>query len=147
MDSNSIDKTNSIMTQSIDDYDLAMHLMALLYLGSDRRRFPDHSGYLDNALKNCQDILPLSLRNTLSFSITGVGSRCDQLPMILICAVEMGLIRWDGFSMNNFELTMTLEDARMNAVSADHSSKEFAKIGHVLVKTLENNENQRRALT
>jgi hypothetical protein len=132
------------MPKSIDDYELAMTLIALLYLGGSRRTFPDHSGYLDHGLRDCIDGLPKSLAKSLSFSFTNVGLRCCELPMILQCALEIGLIEWTGFSMDSFTLKISREDARMNAVAADHSTADFEIMGAALVSAIELDEQNRK---
>jgi hypothetical protein len=123
-----------------DDYDLAMDLIALLFLGSDRQTFPDHGGILDRALQDCSGHLSDELNSSLSFTQTNVGLRCNQLPQILHAAVEIGLIDWSGFSMNNFTLKLTRESARMNAVRANSSTAEFETRGKRLVALIEAEE-------
>lgn len=123
-----------------DDYDLAMDLIALLFLGGDRRTFPDHGGVLDRALQDGLGQLSDDLDSTLTFTQTNVGLRCNQLPQILHAAVEIGLIDWSGFSMNNFTLKLTRESARLNAVRANSSTTEFEARGKRLVALIEAEE-------
>lgn len=123
-----------------DDYDLAMDLIALLFLGGERRTFPDHGGTLDRALEDCQGQLSDELNSALTFSQTNVGRRCNQLPQILHAAVEIGLIDWSGFSMNNFTLKLNRESARLNAVRANSSTADFEVRGKRLVALIEAEE-------
>jgi len=123
-----------------DDYDLAMDLAALLFLGGDRSTFPDHDGILDRALQDCIGHLSEELNSALTFSQTNIGLRCNQLPQILHSAVEIGLIDWSGFSMNNFTLKLNRESARLNAVRANSSTAEFESRGKRLVALIEAEE-------
>jgi hypothetical protein len=123
-----------------DDYDLAMDLIALLFLGGERRVFPDHGGTLDRALQDCSGQLSDDLNSSLTFSQTNVGLRCNQLPQILHAAVEIGLIDWSGFSMNNFTLKLNRESARLNAVRANSSTADFEARGKRLVALIEAEE-------
>ena len=123
-----------------DDYDLAMDLIALLFLGGNRRTFPDHGGTLDRALEDSRGHLSDELNSALTFSQTTVGRRCNQLPQILHAAVEIGLIDWSGFSMNNFTLKLNRESARLNAVRANSSTAEFEARGKRLVALIDAEE-------
>jgi hypothetical protein len=69
-------------------YDQAEILTALWKLGAAENQLPTSHGILDRALKDCLDELPETLRNSLSFGITGVGLRCYELPEILLAAQE-----------------------------------------------------------
>ncbi len=124
------------MTKDISVYELAMDLTALLYLGGERRIFPDYGGLLDKALSRTLETLPENLKSNLTFTETTIGFRCDQLPIILHSAVEIGLADWKGFAMNTFLIKLTEQDARMNAVRAGHSTKEFTELGRELIEAL-----------
>jgi hypothetical protein len=123
-----------------DDYDLAMDLIALLYLGGERRVFPDHGGILDRALQDSTGHLTDDLNATLTFTHTNIGLRCDQLPQILHAAVELGLIDWSGFAMNKFTLKLNRESARLNAVRANSSTADFEFLGKRLQGLIEAEE-------
>ena len=70
-------------------YDQAEVLTALWKLGAaDNALLPTSHGILDRALKDCLDQLPDTLREGLSFGVTGVGLRCYELPGILLAAQE-----------------------------------------------------------
>jgi hypothetical protein len=54
--------------------------------------------------------------------------------------VEIGLIDWSGFSMNNFTLKLNRESARLNAVRANSSTVEFETRGQRLIALIEAEE-------
>ena len=70
-------------------YDQAEVLAALWKLSAaEDALLPTSHGILDRALKDCLDQLPETLREGLSFGVTGVGLRCYELPGILLAAQE-----------------------------------------------------------
>ena len=115
-----------------DRYENAQLLTALWKLGGDEGRMPTSHGILDRALYQILQDLPQSLRDGLSFSNTGVGLRCFELPAILLAAQETLLTSEPNPTYLSTAITIDVDAARQIVVGAEISTREAREIGRRL---------------
>ena len=62
----------------------AQLIAALWTIGAaEDRHLPNYRGVLDSALNKIKDQLPTDVTENLTFSVTGIGLRCLELPQII----------------------------------------------------------------
>jgi hypothetical protein len=124
-------------------YDKAEILMSLLVLGG-AHVIPDHGGILDRALAEFSQTLPAPLQ--LTFSTTGVGFRCFELPDILFACQETGMVEWETGDMRILRIKLPLDQASEIAFT-NHSIVAYQKIGQELVVAIEKINMERSAIS
>jgi hypothetical protein len=92
-------------------------LVALWKLGAGDELFPTSHGLLDRALKECLSDLPEPLREGLTFGVTGICLRCNQLADILLAAQEAMLTSEPNPTYLSSFVTIDDSGARQIAVS------------------------------
>lgn len=110
-------------------YERAELLTAIWKLGAQEERMPTSHGILDRALSEEFDRLPHELAEGLTFSVTGVGLRCLELPDILLAAQEAMLTSEPNPTYLSTIVTLDSEEARQTVLSYDLSTAEAAAIG------------------
>lgn len=126
----------------VDRYESAELLAALWKLGAGNERMPTSHGILDEALFQLRDELPDTLRAGLSFSVTGVGRRCLELPAILLAAQEALLTSEPNPTYLSTAVTLGEDSARQIVVGASISTKRARELGAKLLATVMNIRNQ-----
>ena len=124
-------------------YKQAEILMSLLVLGG-ARTIPDHGGILDRVLGEFTQHLPVPLQ--LTFSTTGVGFRCFELPDILLACQETGMVEWEHGDMRILKLILPTDFAAEIALTYQ-SINSFRETGMSLVAMLERIEAEQKAST
>lgn len=114
-------------------YDKAELLTALWKLSTDDERMPTSHGILDRALRDCHSVLPDTLKNGLSFGVTGVGLRCFELPDILLAAQEAMLTSEPNPTYLSSIVTLDEGRARQIAVANGLTSAQAREIGKRLL--------------
>ncbi len=110
-------------------YERAELLAAIWKLGAQDERMPTSHGILDRALKDELDWLPKELSEGLTFSVTGVGLRCLELPDILLAAQEAMLTSEPNPTYLSTIVTLDSEEARQTVLSYDISTADAATMG------------------
>jgi hypothetical protein len=110
-------------------YERAELLAAIWKLGAQDERMPTSHGILDRALSEELDKLPPELAEGLTFSVTGVGLRCLELPDILLAAQEAMLTSEPNPTYLSTIITLDSEEARQTDLSYDLSTAQAAAIG------------------
>ncbi|MDE2442562.1 MAG: hypothetical protein KGP14_16220, partial [Betaproteobacteria bacterium] len=98
-------------------YERAELLAAIWKLGAEDERMPTSHGILDRALNEELDQLPPALTDGLTFSVTGVGLRCLELPDILLAAQEAMLTSEPNPTYLSTIVTFDREEARQTVLS------------------------------
>jgi hypothetical protein len=110
-------------------YDRAEILAALWRLGAEEDPLPTSHGILDRALNECAQFLPVTLREGMSFGVTGVGLRCYELPDILLAA-QAALLTSEPNPTYHFSVVCLDEDgARQIALLHGLSTETARDIG------------------
>jgi hypothetical protein len=125
-----------------DRYENAQLLTALWKLGGVEGRMPTSHGILDRALYQIRSELPPALRDGLSFSNTGVGLRCFELPAILLAAQETLLTSEPNPTYLSTAITIDEDAARQIVVGADLSTREARAIGGKLREAVDHIRSQ-----
>lgn len=120
-----------------NQYRNAELLTALWKLGAEGSRLPTSHGILDRALFHVRDQLPASFRDTLTFSKTGVGLRCLELPAILLAAQEAMLTSEPNPTYLSTFVTMDEDSARQIVLDFDLTTSAARQIGDRLRKTVD----------
>jgi hypothetical protein len=115
-----------------DRMESAELLTALWCLGAPGERMPTSHGLLDRALHRLRDKLPSKLGNSLTFSNTGVGLRCFELPGILLSAQEALLTSEPNPTYLATDIILEEDSARQIVVSASMSTREARVLGREL---------------
>jgi hypothetical protein len=110
-------------------YERAELLAAIWKLGAQNERMPTSHGILDRALSDELGNLPSALTDGLTFSVTGVGLRCLELPDILLAAQEAMLTSEPNPTYLSTIVTLDNEEARQTVLSYNLSTAEAAEIG------------------
>lgn len=110
-------------------YERAELLAALWKLGAEDERMPTSHGILDRALSDELASLPPALAEGLTFSVTGVGLRCLELPDILLAAQEAMLTSEPNPTYLSTIITLDREEARQTVLSYDLSTADATVIG------------------
>jgi hypothetical protein len=119
-------------------YDQAEVLTALWKLGApDDALLPTSHGILDRALRDCLDQLPETLKDGLSFGITGVGLRCYELPGILLAAQEALLTSEPNPTYLSSMVTLDEDGARQIMLLRGVSTAKAREIGARLRQSVE----------
>lgn len=116
----------------VNSYEQAELLTALWRLGADGALMPTSHGILDRALSEEKDALPAALVGDLTFSVTGVGLRCLELPDILLAAQEAMLTSEPNPTYLSTVVTLAEEEAKQVVLSHGLSTGEAKKIGRRL---------------
>jgi len=113
-------------------YDKAELLVALWKLGAPpNERLPTFQGILDCALQKVRDTLPLSL-SSFTFSATGVGLRCYELPDILLAAQEAMLTSASDLAYLSTSVTISREEAEEIVLNHEVDIADAERIGGAL---------------
>ena len=120
----------------MERYAQAELLVALWRLGSNADRMPTSHGILDRALDKLSHGLPGGLSD-LSFSTTGVGLRCLELPDILLAAQEALLTSEPNPTYQSTLIRLDLEDATEIAINSGLELDEARAIGRAIVEASE----------
>jgi hypothetical protein len=113
-------------------YERAELLTAIWKLGAQDERMPTSHGILDRALNEERKQLPTALTDGLTFSVTGVGLRCLELPDILLAAQEAMLTSEPNPTYLSTIVTLDSEEARQTVLSYGLSTAQAAAIGERL---------------
>ena len=113
-------------------YERAELLAANWKLGAQDERLPTSHGILDRAIKDEFEGLPPALADGLTFSVTGVGLRCLELPDILLAAQEAMLTTEPNPTYLSTIVTLDSEEARQTVLSYGLSTAQAATIGERL---------------
>lgn len=117
-------------------YEQAELLVALWRLGTDKSPMPTSHGILDRTLNKLSGTLPAGLAD-LSFSTTGVGLRCFELPDILLAAQEALLTSEPNPTYHSTLIRLDEEDAAEIVINSGLSLKDARDLGKTLVATSE----------
>ncbi len=117
-------------------YDRAELLTALWRLGAADELLPTSHGILDKALKERLTDLPPTLAQGLSFSLTGVGLRCFELPDILLAAQEALLTTEPNPTYLSSMVTLDAAAARRIVLSHGVSTEDARSIGRRLLESV-----------
>ena len=117
-------------------YEQAELLVALWKLGGDESPMPTSHGILDRALDASKDDLPSEL-GELSFSNTGVGLRCFELPGILLAAQEALLTSEPNPTYHSTLVRLDQDDAAEIAMTYGLDIGAARAIGRTLVDAAE----------
>jgi len=120
-----------------NSYERAELLTALWRLGADGALMPTSHGILDRALSDKRDVLPGALVDGLTFSVTGVGLRCLELPEILLAAQEAMLTSEPNPTYLSTVVTLDEEEARQIVLSYGLSTMQAREIGGGLRETVD----------
>jgi hypothetical protein len=112
-----------------NSYERAELLTALWRLGADGERMPTSHGILDRALSDQRHTLPHALLDGLTYSVTGVGLRCLELPDILLAAQEAMLTSEPNPTYLSTMVTLDEEAARQIVLSHGISTAQARSLG------------------
>ena len=110
-------------------YERAELLAALWKLGAAGELMPTSHGILDRALSDERNRLPFDLVDGLTFSVTGVGLRCLELPEILLAAQEAMLTSEPNPTYLSTIVTLDDEEARQIVLSHGIATRDAREIG------------------
>ena len=110
-------------------YERAELLAALWKLGAGGELMPTSHGILDRALSDERSRLPFDLVEGLTFSVTGVGLRCLELPEILLAAQEAMLTSEPNPTYLSTIVTLDDEEARQIVLSHGIATRDAKEIG------------------
>ncbi len=114
-------------------------LCALWVLGGGGD-LPASGGELDRALHATRATMPAALAEGLTFSATGVGLRCLELPTLLLAAEEAMLAVSVWPTYRDLRVTLDPERARQVALGAGLSTEDAAAAGRALVAAARHRE-------
>lgn len=117
------------MDEPTTQYDVAMDLVTMLYLGGDRRVFSDKDGTLEKAIARNLTSLPNSFSNYLSH---GVGSRPSWLGDVLAAATELEMITWQGDALDEFVINYDDANALLRAAAINTPFETMCDMGRIL---------------
>lgn len=121
----------------VNRYERAELLTAIWKLGASDVLMPTSHGILDRALKEERDHLPDALTQDLTFSVTGVGLRCLELPDILLAAQEAMLTSEPNPTYLSTVVTLDEEEARQIVLSYGIATRDAREIGERLKGAVE----------
>jgi len=121
----------------VNRYERAELLTALWKLGASDMLMPTSHGILDRALNEERDTLPDALIAELTFSVTGVGLRCLELPDILLAAQEAMLTSEPNPTYLSTVVTLDEEEARQIVLSYGIPTRDARAIGERLKSAVE----------
>lgn len=116
----------------VNRYERAELLTAIWKLGASDVLMPTSHGILDRALSEERSHLPGALTEDLTFSVTGVGLRCLELPDILLAAQEAMLTSEPNPTYLSTVVTLDEEEARQIVLSYGISTRDAREIGERL---------------
>ncbi len=112
-------------------YSQAELLIALWKLGTAEKMLPTSHGILDRALQTVRDELPPEL-SSLTFSATGIGLRCYELPDILLAAQEAMLTSEPNPTYLSTLVTITEDEAQEIVITHGIGIDDAIRIGAAL---------------
>jgi hypothetical protein len=121
----------------VNRYERAELLTAIWKLGASDKLMPTSHGILDRALSHERERLPAALSEGLTFSVTGVGLRCLELPEILLAAQEAMLTSEPNPTYLSTVVTLDEEEARQIVLSYGIATRDASEIGERLREAVE----------
>ena len=115
-----------------NSYERAELLTALWRLGAEGALMPTSHGILDRAISERRTVLPGALVDDLTFSVTGVGLRCLELPDILLAAQEAMLTSEPNPTYLSTIVTLDEEEARQIVLGYGVSTARARELGAML---------------
>lgn len=121
----------------VNSYERAELLTALWKLGAEGALMPTSHGILDRAISERRNQLPDVLTQDLTFSVTGVGLRCLELPDILLAAQEAMLTSEPNPTYLSTVVTLDEEEARQIVLANGLSTLQARELGAALLESVD----------
>jgi hypothetical protein len=121
----------SKLDEPITKYDVAMDLITILYLGSERRLFSDRDGSLQRAISASLNDLPFSFSDFFSPD-PAISPMRIRLGEVLAAATELEMITWRGDDLDEFEIRFDDNNAALRAAAANIPLQTMCDMGRVL---------------
>lgn len=121
----------------VNSYERAELLTAIWKLGAGGSLMPTSHGILDRAMSDRRDDLPDALMDELTFSVTGVGLRCLELPDILLAAQDAMLTSEPNPTYLSTVVTVDEEEARQTVLAYGLSTSRARELGAALLASVQ----------
>jgi hypothetical protein len=126
---------NLDMDEAITEFDVAMDLVTLLFLGSERRIFSDCDGSLEKVIDCHFPSLPNSFTEFF-----GTDDRAPKIKskigQVLAAATELEMITWIGDNLDQFEIKFDEKNAALRAAAINTPVQALKDTGATLCHSL-----------
>jgi hypothetical protein len=123
------------MDEAITEFDVAMDLVTLLLLGSERRVYSDRDGALEKAIGAHLAQLPTSFSEF--FGVDGPEKTIkSQIAKVFTAATELEMIAWVGDDLDQFEIEFDEKSAALRAAAINTPVDDLKAIGKILCHSI-----------
>jgi hypothetical protein len=126
---------NLDMDEAITEFDVAMDLITLLFLGSERRVYSDRDGALEKAIGVHLKQLPASFSEFFGVDDPKKTIK-SQIAKVFTAATELEMIAWVGDDLDQFEIGFDEKNAALRAAAINTPVDDLKETGKILCHSI-----------